>query len=61
MICYGDTTFCASPHCTNACQRKMPKEIEHEAKKSGLLISWAYFCGEKQEVNNDCDTEQLVK
>ena len=44
MICYRDTTFCASPNCQNACGRKLTEFELAEAKKLGLDICYAYFC-----------------
>jgi hypothetical protein len=57
MMCYADRTFCSSPHCENKCGRKMPKEVESEAIKSGLYISTAYFCGEPEKEGNDRKTK----
>lgn len=45
MICYRDTTWCASPDCKNECGRQMTPEIRDEAKKSLFPIAWANFCG----------------
>ncbi len=45
MLSFKDKTFCASPHCTNQCGRKITDEERGEAQRLGLLISWSYFCG----------------
>lgn len=44
MICYHDRTFCISPNCT--CGRKLTDHIREAAKKAGLPVAMAYFCGE---------------
>lgn len=58
MMSYGDTTFCISPNCVNACGRKLTREIELDAQawwnetggKGGVPICGAYFC---EEVNGN--------
>jgi hypothetical protein len=49
MICYKDRTYCGAPHCDNTCGKHItPAEIQ-EAASLGLLISYAYFCGEEEQ------------
>jgi hypothetical protein len=44
MRCFKDRTFCATDTCTNKCGRKMTGEEDHQAAKSTLPISYAFFC-----------------
>lgn len=44
MICFRDTTYCASLGCINECGQKMSDEVRIEARKSGLPISFADIC-----------------
>jgi len=48
MICYKDKTFCGSKDHKPDCDRIITKEEKAEAKKLGLMISYAYFCGEEE-------------
>jgi hypothetical protein len=53
MLSFKDKTFCASPNCTNKCNRKMTDKESREYKivnlpknsNEKLGISYAYFCG----------------
>lgn len=38
MICYKDTTFCASPNCKNECGREFTSEDEINAKRRRLDV-----------------------
>jgi hypothetical protein len=49
MICYRDTTFCASPDCKNECGRQLTDEIRQSARASNMLLSLNYFCGEPEK------------
>lgn len=44
-----EITYCASPNCKNECGRKLTAEIERAAKRSGQLLSMAYFCEDGNE------------
>ena len=48
-MCYNDKTFCSSPNCTNKCGRKLTDIIRAGARKAGLPLSIANFCGDKNE------------
>lgn len=50
MICFRDTTYCASPDCTNQCGRQMDDFTRSEAAKSFLPISFSLFCGESDDI-----------
>lgn len=61
MMCFKDRSFCASPHCTNECGRKMT-DAEHEEYKranlpenwDGMLgVSYVYFCGKPEGTEHD--------
>lgn len=52
MICWRDTTYCASPDCINECGRKMSEEVKKEADKSTLPVAYAYFCGVPEVKDN---------
>ncbi len=45
MLCYKDTTFCASDGCKNDCGRALSQEQREDADRKGLPISWGWFCG----------------
>lgn len=53
---YKDTTYCASPTCTNKCGRKPSDELmrmqqEHlNTYGQHLPLWWSYFCGEDGEL-----------
>lgn len=51
MLCYRDTTFCASPNCKNQCGRKLTDFDRKRAEEAKLYIMCAYFCGEPEKVN----------
>ena len=54
MICYKDTTFCASKVEKHTCGREITEEEIKHAKKIGLPIAYAYFCGTIEgKKNND--------
>ena len=44
MLCFRDATYCGSPGCKNECGRKMDEKTKQMAAKSGLPISYGYFC-----------------
>lgn len=46
MLCFNDRTYCNSPDCQNECGRKMTEKVLEQARKAGLPIAYAYFCGE---------------
>ena len=46
MICYKDTTFCASKVEIHTCGREITEEEIKHAEKIGLPICYSYFCGE---------------
>lgn len=56
MICYKDTTFCASPECQNKCGRKPPADLKAQAEKwwggPGAPIAYSYYCGGEPEKKN---------
>jgi hypothetical protein len=44
---YKDSTFCASPNCKNACNRKLTDIDKHFlGGHPWFPVSYAYFCGE---------------
>jgi hypothetical protein len=46
---YLDKTFCASPHCTNECGRRMTDEEHHRlVYLNDDRVSYGYFCGEPE-------------
>jgi hypothetical protein len=51
MICYKDTTYCASPNCRNECGRQFTKEDRKNAIKwwgsEDFPIAMAEFCDDK--------------
>lgn len=49
--CYLDLCYCASPACKNECGRKMSPEVKKAISKlPDARISYAYFCGEKDNI-----------
>ena len=51
---YRDEIYCASPNCKNKCGRKMSPEIEYLLKQDKYRrASYAYFCGEPEEVSEE--------
>jgi hypothetical protein len=52
MMCFRDTTFCASKNCVNKCGRKLTQEVKDAAerwwgKENGEPpIGLSYFCDE---------------
>ncbi len=44
MLCFRDTTYCASPNCQNNCGRMLTEELKAEAIRVGLPIAMARFC-----------------
>lgn len=50
MMSYLDKTFCSSPHCNNACGRRMTTEEARNLysipAEQRMFVSTAYFCGE---------------
>lgn len=53
MICFRDTTWCASSNCTGECGHKMTPDIKEKYLKSQLLCSWAYFCDGEHGIYKD--------
>lgn len=49
MITYKDKTFCSSANCKNKCGRKITNKDVSDAKRLKLPISFADFCNEKQD------------
>ncbi len=53
MMCFKDTTFCASSNCKDECGRKPPPDLEQQARRwwggDGAPIAYSYFCGEENE------------
>ena len=56
MICYKDTTFCASPNCKNKCGRKLTKkDIKNAIEWWGgenFPIAYSNYCDDKGELLN---------
>ncbi len=46
MICYKDTTFCASEVKKHTCNRELIKEEKDKAEELGLPIAYGKFCEE---------------
>ncbi len=46
MVCYKDTTFCASETDNHTCGRELPEGEEQRAEEFGLPLCYSYFCGE---------------
>jgi hypothetical protein len=44
MLCFKDTTFCASPNCNNQCGHKITEQEREKSKRLNMIISVAYFC-----------------
>ena len=56
---YLDRSFCRSPHCVNACGRKMDDAQRRHISSLEIweqVVSWAYFCGEPVD---DCTKDSL--
>lgn len=47
--CFLDKTYCASPNCKNACERKPTKELIEYMEKNITRVAFAYFCGEEKD------------
>jgi hypothetical protein len=51
MICYKDTTYCASPNCQNKCGRKLDNNnVWSNPNNYSLPTAYAYFCDDKGDV-----------
>lgn len=52
MICFRDTTFCASLNCENKCGRKPPDDLRERAREwwgnDDAPIAWGYYCGKPE-------------
>lgn len=46
MLCFHNTTYCASPNCTNQCGRKFNQELAIRTKQ---VVAFAYFCGTSEQ------------
>ena len=55
MLCYKDTTFCASPDCTNECGRKMSDYDKDLAQRADLPVAYGYFCGKPPLIEEEID------
>jgi hypothetical protein len=57
---YLDKTFCASPNCQNECGRRMT-DLEHERLiyLNEDRVSYAYFCGEPNDLNQEKNTRKI--
>lgn len=56
MVCYLDTTFCASPNCEGFCGRQFTPEVAADAQRVGLPVAFACFCGMPEEGEPECQT-----
>ena len=54
-----DKTFCQSPNCKNECGRKMTDAEKYHLScinitfPGGALVSYGYFCGEPDTLNEE--------
>lgn len=48
MICYLDTTFCASDVKNHTCGRELTKKERKKAEELAIPIAWGYFCEQKK-------------
>lgn len=55
MICFLDTTFCASKNCTGKCGRQLTPELIERGKKwwgsDDFPVALADYCDDKGEPN----------
>jgi len=49
---YRDTTYCASPNCTNQCGRKMSDSDMLITQREEIPVCFAYFCDVPEKKNN---------
>lgn len=57
MLCFHDTTYCASPNCANQCGRKFTQALADEAIASRQVVAFAYFCGSPGDEKEKIATE----
>jgi hypothetical protein len=60
MICFRDTTYCASPDCINECGRQMDDDTKRAAANSGMPLSFSYFCGQHDDTNMGDDIKRIL-